>query len=115
MSKRSRKTKPIEVTPEPINQQTPDSPTVLIPATIEEAIAELEKMLHPDFIEEARKMTQSQFVSSQHFGLALWMRNNWGLWQKNQLTEQLKSLGVTHPDRMSAFLLIALWHHLQQS
>lgn len=109
---------PIEVTPEPIDpkQQIAPTPTgVLIPGSIDEAIAELETMLHPDFIAEARAMSQSQFLTSQHFGLALWMRNNWQLWQSNRLTECLQGLGVTHPDAMSSFLLIALWHHLQQS
>ena len=91
------------------------SPTGLfIPTSIEEAIAELEKMLHPQFIAEARAMSQSEFLDSQHCGLAMWIRNNWELWRVNRLSQSLQGLGITHPDSMSSFLLGQFWDHLQQ-
>lgn len=112
---------PIEVTPEPIDPKQQINPTyspetgLFIPATIDEAIAELEKMLHPEFIEEARAMTQSEFLNSQHLGLAMWIRNNWQLWGINPMTLHLKSLGIHHPDGMASFLLGKFWQHLQPS
>ncbi|MCT7965094.1 hypothetical protein NG799_01945 [Laspinema sp. D1] len=111
---------PIEVTPAPIEPKEQINPTyspatgLFIPATIDEAIAELEKMLHPQFIEEARTMTQAQFLDSQHLGLAMWIRNNWELWRMNELTQSLRIQGMTHPDEMASFLLGQFWEHLQQ-
>lgn len=70
----------------------PNSPTgIFIPSNIEEAIAELEKALHPQLIEEILGMDKSQLIGSFHFGLGTWMRNNWGLWKSNQLTDSLRS------------------------
>ncbi|MCT7957197.1 DUF6794 domain-containing protein [Laspinema palackyanum] len=110
---------PIGVTPEPTDPKQQINPTysptgLFIPSSIEEAIAELEKMLHPDFIEEARAMTQAEFLASQHLGLALWLRNNWELWRVNPLTQSLQGLNITHPDGMSSFLLGQFWQKLQQ-
>ncbi len=111
---------PIEITPEPLDPKEQINPTyspptgLFIPASIEEAVAELQKMLHPDFIEEARAMNESEFLASQRLGLAMWIRNNWELWQVNPLTQYLKSLGVRDPDGMSIFLLGQFWHHLHQ-
>lgn len=117
--------KPIGVSPQPTEPKQqihptpdPDSPSgVLIPATIEEAVAELEKMLHPDLIEEIRNETESEFLASQHFELGLWIRLSWRLWRvsiPNKLIQCFQSMEIHHPDAMSSFLLIALWHHLQQ-
>ncbi len=111
---------PIEVTPEPVDPKTQINPTysqqtgLFIPSSIEEAVAELDKMLHPEFIEEVRTMTQDEFLDSQHLNLAMWIRNNWELWRVNPLTESLRGLGITDPDEMSAFLLGKFWQHLQQ-
>lgn len=112
---------PIEVKPEPTDPKQQIHPTysqergLFIPANIEEAIAKLEKMLHPEFIAEARAMSQSEFLGSQHCGLAMWLRNNWELWRMNALTQSLQGLGITHPDSMSSFLLGQFWEHLQKT
>ena len=111
---------PIEVTPEPTDPKQQINPTyspetgLFIPASIEEAITELEKMLHPEFIQEARAMPESEFLASQYFGLAMWIRNNWQLWGINPLTQFLRTQGMTHPDEMASFLLGQFWQHLQQ-
>ncbi len=111
---------PIEVTPEPTDPKYQINPTyspqtgLFIPSSLEEAIIELEKMLHPEFIAEIRAMSQSQFLNSQHFGLGMWLRNNWKLWETNPLTQILEGLGITHPDGMSSALLDLFWHCLQQ-
>jgi len=71
-------------------------------------------MLHPEFIEEARAMTEVEFLTSQHFDLAMWIRNEWALWGINPMTLHLRALGITHPDGMASFLLGQFWQHLQQ-
>jgi hypothetical protein len=40
-----------------------------------------------------------------HFGLGMWMRNNWGLWQEGPLHRAMAARGLTHPDDMSSAIL----------
>jgi hypothetical protein len=47
-----------------------------------------------------------------HFGLGMWMRNNWGLWSGSRLAKWFAAKGVHHPDDMSGIILGAYWAHL---
>lgn len=40
-----------------------------------------------------------------HFGLGLWMRNNWSLWARGPLATDMRRLGFTHPDDMSSTII----------
>lgn len=40
-----------------------------------------------------------------HFGLGMWMRNNWGLWQEGPLAKYFNELGIYHPDDMSGIIM----------
>lgn len=55
------------------------------------------------------KLTKLQrrvlFSSLGHFGLGIWMRNNWGLWQKGPLAKYFNELGIYHPDDMSDIIM----------
>ena len=48
-----------------------------IPVTEEDAFAYLDKIVPPDVKREAVQMTGEEFASDQHFGLGMWIRNNW--------------------------------------
>ena len=37
-----------------------------------------------------------------HFSLGMGVRNRFGLWQDSELTRYFRSMGVGHPDEMSA-------------
>jgi len=49
--------------------------------------------------------TEEEFTAQAHFGLGLWMRNQWGLWRGGPLTKYFCQLGVYHPDDMSSIIL----------
>ena len=55
------------------------------------------------------KLTKLQrrvlFCSLDHFSLGMWMRNNWGLWQKGPLAKYFNELGIYHPDDMSSIIM----------
>ena len=51
-------------------------------------------------------------MSIYHFGLGMWMRNNWGLWAHGPLAAYLEQFGVHHPDDMSGLILDTFWRHL---
>ena len=48
-----------------------------LPTNIREAYRILDGMLSYDEIQEIISHSKSDFVSKEHFGLGLWIRNNW--------------------------------------
>lgn len=91
---------------------TPDQTNpskIYIPKDLEDSFVELKKMLHPNFIEEFKEDDE---IASEHFGLGLWMRNNWGLWAGSRLAKYFRSIGVNHPDDMSSIILSNFKLHL---
>lgn len=86
---------------------TPDennSSKVYIPKNLEDSFVELNRMLHPKFIEKFKNGGKDE-IAKQHFGLGLWMRNNWGLWANSRLAEFFMERGLNHPDDMSSIIL----------
>lgn len=47
-----------------------------------------------------------------HFGLGMWLRNNWGLWAGERMAEYFAGIGIYHPDDMSGILLDSYWRYL---
>lgn len=47
-----------------------------------------------------------------HFGLGMWLRNNWGLWTSSPLAVWFNERGIHHPDDMSGIILTSYWRHL---
>jgi hypothetical protein len=76
-----------------------------IPKDLEECFEQLNLMLKPNTIEEIKSKTEEAFSSASHFGLGLWMRNNWGLWKSSRLYLYFKEKGIFHPDDMSGIIL----------
>lgn len=96
-----------------INPTFDDSnpPELYIPKDLEDSFNELNKMLHPKFIEKFKNGGKNEVIE-QHFGLGLWMRNNWGLWAGSRLAKYFEELGINHPDDMSGIILTSYQHHL---
>ena len=93
----------------------PDSPTgVYIPVDIYDAIQELEKMLHPALIEDIKNCDHEiHLIGKHHFGLGMWIRNNWGLWHGSHLVQYLNNIGhYGSADNASSFILKCFWKHL---
>jgi hypothetical protein len=93
---------------------TPDPQSkykVYVPASLEDAFAELEKMLSPKVRREMKEGAEEDMVR-YHMGLGLWLRNNWGLWGGSRLARYFNGLGVHHPDDMSSIILDTFWRRL---
>src|SRR5687768_8570679 len=92
----------------------PDDPSkIYIPKDLDDCFVELNRMLHPEWIEEYKTVKKGAEID-QHFGLGLWIRNNWGLWRNSRLKEHLQGLGLFHPDDMSGLILTSYHRHLNQ-
>ncbi len=81
---------------------------VYIPKDLEDSFKELDKMLSKELKDTIRRGKESQ-MSEHHFGLGLWLRNNWGLWQGLRLAQWFNKQGIFHPDDMSAIILDSYW------
>ena len=79
---------------------------VYIPKDIDEAVDSLDVIISS---EDKRHITDSlsldDFRARCHFGLGMWMRNNWGLWGGSRLQRYFLDRKVTHPDDMSDQIL----------
>jgi hypothetical protein len=47
-----------------------------------------------------------------HDSLGLWIRNNWGLYDKGALYQDLAKRGLRYPDDMSALVLTSWWRRI---
>ena len=91
----------------------PNSATgVYIPVDIQDCFYELDKMLPDELIERIRGCEEGD-LSQHHFGLAIWMRNHWGLWsEKSRLKQYFEGLGIHEADSASSLLIASYWRYL---
>jgi len=78
---------------------------ILIPRNLEESFIELNKLLTSEDIEAIKSLNDRSETISYHFGLGMWLRNNWGFWGGSRLQQYLIKKGFRHPDDMSATIL----------
>ncbi len=93
---------------------TPDpgaASKVYVPKDLDDAFAELKKMLPPALLEEMGRRTEEEMILYHH-GLGTWLRNNWGLWAGSRLARYFNGRGVEHPDDMSGIILTSFWRHI---
>ena len=86
---------------------------ILIPADLDACFKELIAMLAPELVEKMRAGTEDDMIQ-HHFGLGLWMRNNWGLWGGSHLAKWFNARGIEHPDDMSGIILDSFWRYLNK-
>jgi hypothetical protein len=86
-----------------IKQETIDD--VYIPKNLQESLAVLDTMLADSIKQEIQKMEEGDASADLHFGLGLWLRNEWGFWRGSRLSSFFNSIGIFHPDDMSGIIL----------
>lgn len=81
-----------------------------IPNNLEEALLELDNKFPEKEIEFIKSNPQSCMIQ-YHSGAGRWIRNNWGLWAKenNNLKTWFLEKGISHPDDMSEIILDSYW------
>lgn len=96
----------------PIAEATAQGKTdAYIPENLDDCFVQLKKLLKPEDIEKMKAGTEDD-MSQYHFGLAMVMRNEWGLWGGSRLAKWFNAQGITHPDDMSGIILDSFWRHL---
>ncbi|MCQ2263810.1 MAG: hypothetical protein MJZ70_05950 [Bacteroidales bacterium] len=96
------------------DEQPSDKPqdTIYIPVDLEDCFHQLDLLLSDSVINQIREMEEAVFCVQAHFGLGLWIRNNWGLWGGGRLYQYFKNMGLFHPDDMSSVILSSYHKHL---
>ena len=85
---------------------------IFIPQNLEEVHKELDnglskhakEILRKDYDELTSDEQGAYIFQLGHFGLGMWMRNNWNLWKGGKLSKYFNDLGIYHPDDMSAII-----------
>lgn len=80
------------------------------PASIEAAVRLLQSMVPPEELVKITQMEEGDLIGL-HFGLGMWIRNNFGLWKGNKAL--LLETGKRHPDDASEVIITALWRTLR--
>lgn len=85
------------------------------PKTLFQAVEALDKYMTDDSRKRFAKEDGTSPGSNFHFGGAMAMRNNWGLWDNEQpLTKWFRDYGVWHADDMSSIIFKAYWCFLNE-
>lgn len=84
---------------------------VYVPKDLEDSFRELKAMLMPELLDKMKNGSQEK-MSMYHYGLGMWMRNNWGLWSGSRFAKYFNALGINNADDMSGIILDVFWNHL---
>ena len=76
-----------------------------IPRDLEDAFKELDKLVPEVDRKEMASLKDRDGMIAFHFGLGMWIRNNWGLWNCSRLQKYFIEMWDTHPDYMSGVIL----------
>jgi hypothetical protein len=87
---------------------------IYIPKDIQDCMLALDKQLSDSLKKEIVKKTNEDFCVTEHFGLGLWIRNNWQLWHLSRLYAYFREKGIKHPDSMSSLILEEYYNYLKQ-
>ncbi len=76
-----------------------------VPRNLDEAVQMLK-----DSIQNAEETEQLKDTAGLHFGLGMYLRNNWSLWERETILVQWfkNNLGIAHADDISGTILEAL-------
>jgi len=86
---------------------------IYIPKNLNECYNELNSMLDKKRIDKIKTISEKEFSTDSHFGMGLWIRNNWGLWKVSRLHLFFKANGIFHPDDMSGIILTSYHRNLK--
>ncbi len=83
-----------------------------IPKNLEEAMLELDKRIMPDSKAKLKAIPEDQVCEVMHNRLGQWIILNWGFYGGSRLSHYIKSAGITFPDDMADFLILAYHRRL---
>ncbi|MCS6928185.1 MAG: hypothetical protein NZM43_01690 [Saprospiraceae bacterium] len=87
---------------------------VYIPKNLDDAINQLYQLTDETLRNRLRKIPEDSICIRTHARLGQWMIVHWSFYEGSRLSHYLRSAGITFPDDMADFLIIAFHRHLNQ-
>lgn len=87
---------------------------VYIPKNLDDAMLQLDKLISADAKAKVRAVPEDSACMRLHQRMGQWMILNWGFYGGSRLSHYLRSAGITYPDDMADFLILAYHRHLSQ-
>ena len=84
------------------------------PKTLDETYVYLDKMFDDTAKYGFMTLPEDIATSRLHFGLGMWIRNNWGLWRNSELKKYFLDKGIGHPDVMSGIIFTSYHRYLNK-
>ena len=85
---------------------------IYIPKNLEDALTQLNKLSSEDSKNIFRAIPEDSVCQIMHNRLGQWMIVNWSFYEGSRLSNYLRSAGVSYPDDMADFLLLAFHRQL---
>lgn len=85
---------------------------IYIPKNLDDALAQLNKLTTEDSRRVFRAIPEDTVCKIMHNRLGQWMIVNWSFYDGSRLSHYLRSAGVSYPDDMADFLILAFHRHL---
>ncbi len=85
---------------------------VYIPKNLDDALLQLDKIISPESQAKIRVIPEDSVCLALHQRLGQWIILNWGFYGGSRLSHYLRSAGVSFPDDMADFLILAYHHKL---
>lgn len=87
---------------------------IYIPRNLDDALAQLDKLSSPESKKVFMSIPEDSVCAYMHNRLGQWMIVNWSFYEGSRLSNYLRSAGVSYPDDMADFLILAFHRHLHQ-
>lgn len=85
---------------------------VYIPKNLDDAMLQLDKIISAESQAKIKVVPEDSVCLALHNRLGQWIILNWGFYGGSRLSHYLRSAGVTFPDDMADFLILAYHHRL---
>ncbi len=82
-----------------------------VPPDLHDCFVQLDSVLEPSVKEQIQNWPEDSMINF-HFGLGMWIRNNWGLWRGSRLSKWFNERQIWHPDDMSGIILTSYWRRV---
>ena len=83
-----------------------------IPKNLEEAMTELDKRISIESRIKLKTIPEDSVCALMHNRLGQWIILNWGFYGGSRLSHYIRSAGITFPDDMADFLILAYHRRL---
>jgi hypothetical protein len=85
---------------------------VYIPKNLDDAMSQLDRITSPESQAKFKALPEDSVCLVMHHRLGQWIILNWGFYGGSRLSHYLRSAGVTYPDDMADFVMLAYHRRL---